>query len=176
MVNKWCVQCDGDMWVLHITLSTRSSKIARCSSTLNYQQDSKIARCSSTLRSPSSWSSWAPPTPIGMPAFQIVSIFLSSSLALILYWFYIFWQLIEGQIWCTGSSWAIATWLLTGFTCHTYWALWLFNQTDSELVTRHAGVHLLVNFIDWCYEQKEQCDGLYIGLECRRSGRVAISA
>ena len=78
MVNKWCVQCDGDMWVLHITLSTRSSKIARCSSTLNYQQDSKIARCSSTLRSPSSSSYWAPSTPIGMPAFRIVSIFLSS--------------------------------------------------------------------------------------------------
>ena len=65
------------------------SKIARCSSTLAYQQDSKIARCSSTLRSPSSSSYWAPPTPIGMPAFQKVSIFLSSSLALILYWFYI---------------------------------------------------------------------------------------
>ena len=64
------------------------SKIARCSSTLAYQQDSKIARCSSTLRSPSSSSCWAPPTLIGMPAFQIVSIFLSSSLALILYLFY----------------------------------------------------------------------------------------
>ena len=59
---------------------------------------------------------------------------------------------------------------------HTYSAIRLFTHTYSELVTGHAGVHLLVNFIDWCYEQNEQCDGLYEGLECRRSGRVAISA
>ena len=107
------------------------SKIARCSSTLAYQQDSKIARCSSTLRSPSSSSYWAPPTPIGMPAFQKVSIFLSSSLALILYWFYILaadWG--TDMMYWPGSSWATAAWLLVGFTCS-----WVFNKTYSELVT-----------------------------------------